>query len=119
MSEADATTKPVEEPKVESTEEQKPAEAPETAPEVASEAAKEESKEEPKEEPKEDAKDNIAEKKDANILKTKGKIDYENPQKNRKFDPSTRGVTDDPDAIRKQVRARYAICQSAETFPLT
>lgn len=85
MSEADATTKPAEEPKVESTEEQKPAEAPEAA--------------------KEDAKDDTKDKKPSNILKTKGKIDYDNHQNNRKFDPTARSVSDDPAAIRKQVCA--------------
>lgn len=39
-----------------------------------------------------------------NILKTTAKIDHENHRNNRKFDPSTREVTDDPDAIRKQVK---------------
>ncbi|KAL6881662.1 hypothetical protein HDV57DRAFT_71419 [Trichoderma longibrachiatum] len=39
----------------------------------------------------------------ANILKTTAKIDRENLQSNRKFDPSVRQVTDDPEEIRKQV----------------
>ncbi|TFA99278.1 La protein [Trichoderma ghanense] len=44
------------------------------------------------------------EKKDgANILKTTAKIDRANLQSNRKFDPSVRQVTDDPEEIRKQV----------------
>lgn len=37
------------------------------------------------------------------VLKTTAKHDNENPRNNRKFDPSSREVTDDPDAIRKQV----------------
>lgn len=37
------------------------------------------------------------------ILKTTAKHDDANPRNNRKFDPSTREVTDDPEAIRKQV----------------
>jgi lupus La protein len=37
------------------------------------------------------------------ILKTTAQIDRENHKNNRKFDPSTREVTDDPVAIRKQV----------------
>lgn len=41
--------------------------------------------------------------KNASVLKTKGQIDYDNYKNNRKFDPSTRQVTDDPAAIRKQV----------------
>lgn len=40
---------------------------------------------------------------DSALLKTKAKTDYDNLKNNRKFDPSTREVTDDPDAIRKQV----------------
>lgn len=43
------------------------------------------------------------ESKSTNILKTTAKIDHENHRNNRKFDPSTREVTDDHDAIRKQV----------------
>lgn len=46
-----------------------------------------------------------AEKKNgANILKTTAKIDRDNAANNRKFDPSVRQVTDDPEEIRKQVR---------------
>ena len=40
---------------------------------------------------------------DGNILKTTVKTNYEDVKKNNKFDPSVREVTDDPDAIRKQV----------------
>lgn len=99
MSEADAAkTNLAEEPKVETTtEEQKPAE------ESKAETTTEEQK--PADAP-EAAKADAAENKSAaDVLKTKGRIDYENPKNNRKFDPSTRGVTDDPDAIRKQVCA--------------
>ncbi|KKP06535.1 hypothetical protein THAR02_01326 [Trichoderma harzianum] len=39
----------------------------------------------------------------ANILKTTAKIDRDNASNNRKFDPSVRQVTDDPEEIRKQV----------------
>lgn len=42
----------------------------------------------------------------ANILKTTAKIDRGNASNNRKFDPSVRQVTDDPEEIRKQVRKR-------------
>ncbi|EQK97507.1 RNA-binding La domain protein [Ophiocordyceps sinensis CO18] len=37
------------------------------------------------------------------MLKTTAKVDRDNVRNNRKFDPSVREVTDDPDAIRKQV----------------
>jgi hypothetical protein len=37
------------------------------------------------------------------MLKTKGRVDYEKPAANNKFDPSTRPVTDNPDMIRTQV----------------
>lgn len=43
------------------------------------------------------------------LLKTTAKIDYENHKNNRKFDPSVRDVTDDPDAIRKQVIALVSV----------
>ncbi|KAL7949852.1 hypothetical protein V8C42DRAFT_184484 [Trichoderma barbatum] len=39
----------------------------------------------------------------ASILKTTAKIDRDNVANNRKFDPSVREVTDDPEEIRKQV----------------
>lgn len=38
------------------------------------------------------------------VLKTTAKTDYRNHANNRKFDPSSREVTDDPNAILKQVR---------------
>ncbi|KAG6038746.1 hypothetical protein E4U41_003773, partial [Claviceps citrina] len=82
MSEAEATTKPMEAAPTEaapteattSTQDQAPdaAAAPDTAPESA-------------------------------MIKTTAKIDYKDVKKNNKFDPSVREVTDDPDAIRKQV----------------
>ena len=40
----------------------------------------------------------------SDMLKTTAKTDYSNLENNRKFDPTTREVTDDPSAIRKQVR---------------
>lgn len=99
MSEAEATAKPVEETKVEAAtdepqldtanEEQKPAESGEAAPSAASEEKKE---------------SESGDKSSGSMLKTKGKIDFDNHRNNRKFDPTTREVTDDPAAIRKQVR---------------
>ncbi|RGP76782.1 lupus la [Fusarium longipes] len=56
--------------------------------------------EEKSEETTQKPEEKSGEKKD--ILKTTAKHD-ENPRNNRKFDPSVREVTDDPDAIRKQV----------------
>ncbi|KAF4977585.1 hypothetical protein FDECE_18340 [Fusarium decemcellulare] len=64
----------------------------------------EKTEEKAEEKPKEESEDKSEDKKDSNkVLKTTAKTDYENPRKNRKFDPSTREVTDDPSAIRKQV----------------
>lgn len=122
MTEAEPTANPpAEEVKAEpATEEQKPevalAEAKTEAEEpVAKEEAEvkeeTETKEEPavkdepaaKEEAAEDKKD--VEANSGSILKTQGKIDFHNPRNNRKFDPSTREVTDDPVSIRKQVRS--------------
>ncbi|KAL4726855.1 hypothetical protein ACLX1H_005745 [Fusarium chlamydosporum] len=60
----------------------------------------EEKPEEKSEETTQNSEEKSEEKKD--ILKTTAKHD-ENPRNNRKFDPSVREVTDDPDAIRKQV----------------
>jgi lupus La protein len=66
----------------------------------------------------------------ANILKTKGKIDFDNKRNNRKFDPSVREVTDDPVAIRKQVefyfgdwnfpqdKFMWEQCEGAENKPI-
>lgn len=56
--------------------------------------------EEKSEETTQTSEDKSEEKKE--ILKTTAKHD-ENPRNNRKFDPSVREVTDDPEAIRKQV----------------
>jgi lupus La protein len=90
MSEAEVASKPAEEPKPEAAEEQKPAEeaeqgTSETKGDVADAPAETSGKEAPK------------------VLKTKGKIDFDNYRNNRKFDPSTRETSDDPSAIRKQV----------------
>lgn len=99
MSEVDAT-KPVE------------AEQPEVAPatETVEKPTEEKSTEEkPAEEQTEGKKveekteEQTGTKPEANILKTKAQIDYENHRNNRKFDPSVREVTDDPVQIRKQV----------------
>lgn len=48
---------------------------------------------------------NGAEKKASDMLKTKGQIDRQDFKKNRKYDPSTQPVTDDPVKIRNQVCA--------------
>ncbi|KAF5662555.1 hypothetical protein FHETE_7907 [Fusarium heterosporum] len=61
----------------------------------------EEKSEQKTEESTEKSEEKPEEKKD--VLKTTAKHDSENPRNNRKFDPSTREVTDDPNAIRKQV----------------
>ncbi|RKK26103.1 hypothetical protein BFJ66_g5698 [Fusarium oxysporum f. sp. cepae] len=90
MSEAEAP-KPVEAVQPE-------AEVPTTQP---TEEKVEEKTEQKAEESTEKSEDNSEEKKE--ILKTTAKHDDENPRNNRKFDPSTREVTDDPEAIRKQV----------------
>lgn len=126
MTEAETAANPPEEVKAElPIDDQKPKEEPEATPveiktetEEASESevkaeseVKEESeakaeseiKEEPAVKDEEDDKKAV-DAKTGTILKTKGKIDYENPRNNRKFDPSVREVTDDPVAIRKQVR---------------
>lgn len=122
MTEAEPTANPpAEEVKAETAvEEQKPEAAPaETKTEAEEPVAKEEAAEvkeetETKEEPavkdetatKEEAAEdkNEDDPKSGAILKTQGKIDFQNPRNNRKFDPSTREVSDDPVAIRKQVR---------------
>ncbi|KEY70893.1 hypothetical protein S7711_00736 [Stachybotrys chartarum IBT 7711] len=105
MSEVDAATKPVEavdaalaqpaEAQAQTTEE-KPAEEKPVAEAPSAEKPAEASV----------AEDKPAEQSasaDSALLKTKAKTDYDNLKNNRKFDPSTREVTDDPDAIRKQV----------------
>ncbi|KAF5718121.1 hypothetical protein FMUND_5413 [Fusarium mundagurra] len=90
MSEAEAP-KPVEAVQPE-------AEVPTTPP---TEEKVEEKAEQKAEESTEKPEDKPEEKKE--ILKTTAKHDDANPRNNRKFDPSTREVTDDPEAIRKQV----------------
>lgn len=67
------------------------------------EKTEEKTEEKPQEKPEEASEKKPEESKSTNILKTTAKIDHENHRNNRKFDPSTREVTDDPDAIRKQV----------------
>lgn len=108
MSEADATTNPVEESKVaETTEEQTTAEVPAPVPAAAETETEIETKVEPSKEAvqeddkPEEATSNKVEKK--KILKTTAQ-ELEDPRQNIKFDPSTRAVTDDPVAIRKQVK---------------
>ncbi|KAH8736705.1 hypothetical protein BGZ61DRAFT_337695 [Ilyonectria robusta] len=91
MSEADATTKPVE------------ALQPEAAPAEEKPVEQTEEKVEEKTEEKADSTEKPAETSESNLLKTTAKIDYENHRNNRKFDPASREVTDDPVAIRKQV----------------
>ncbi|KAI8656639.1 hypothetical protein LRP88_11948 [Fusarium phalaenopsidis] len=87
----------------------KPVEAvPEAAPaqpaeEKPVEKTEEKTEEKPQEKAEETSEKKPEESKSTNILKTTAKIDHENHRNNRKFDPSTREVTDDPDAIRKQV----------------
>ena len=109
MSDVDATTAPAApEAKPEVVEEQKPAAEETGKTEEPTAEAKQETAEEKKTETESkegDSKEDAAKADDKQILKTKGKIDYENPQNNRKFDPAARGVTDDPNAIRKQVRS--------------
>ncbi|KAM6508960.1 hypothetical protein FSOLCH5_011965 [Fusarium solani] len=87
----------------------KPVEAvPEAAPaqpaeEKPVEKTEEKTEEKPQEKVEETSEKKPEESKSTSILKTTAKIDHENHRNNRKFDPSTREVTDDPDAIRKQV----------------
>ncbi|KAK3318464.1 hypothetical protein B0H66DRAFT_239019 [Apodospora peruviana] len=45
---------------------------------------------------------------ETNILKTTAKINYEDPKKNNKFDPSVLPVTDDPDLIRTQAEYYFS-----------
>lgn len=88
MSEVDAGTKPVEAP---------PVEAPSVeAPPV-----------EQQQETSADAAASAAE--DDSMIKTTAQTDHKDVKKNNKFDPSVREVTDDPEAIRKQVRTLSAI----------
>lgn len=111
MSEAEAVQNPTEPvAPVEAPVEEKAIEQPEAteateATEVAETKETEETKEET--EAAETKETEETEKKNgANILKTTAKIDRENASNNRKFDPSVRQVTDDPEEIRKQVRKR-------------
>lgn len=75
----------------------------------------EEKPEEKSEETTQNPEEKSEEKKD--ILKTTAKHD-ENPRNNRKFDPSVREVTDDPDAIRKQVCIAYQYPSMAHILTL-
>lgn len=95
MSEAEATTKPVEATQ--------PVEA---AAETTTTTAQS-TEEKPVE--KAEATEESAEKSDVKIIKTQARTDYKDHQNNRKFDPSSREVTDDPAAIRKQVRTCQTI----------
>lgn len=99
MSEVDATAKPVEavQPEENAAEEQ-PAET--TKSEGAAEAVNNEEKNGDEEKPETKA--------DSDVLKTSAKIDHNNWRNNRKFDPSVRAVSDNPDEIRKQVLALSA-----------
>lgn len=93
MSEVDASTKPVEAPSVEAPPvEAPPVEAPpvEQQQETSADAAAAAAKDDP-------------------MIKTTAQTDYKDVKKNNKFDPSVREVTDDPEAIRKQVRTLSAI----------
>lgn len=91
----------------------KPVEAvPEVAPAQAAEEKPIKAEEKTEEKPQEKAEETSEKKPEeskTNILKTTAKIDHENHRNNRKFDPSTREVTDDPDAIRKQVKRDTAL----------
>ncbi|KAF4125271.1 hypothetical protein GMORB2_4111 [Geosmithia morbida] len=106
MSDADATSaKPVEEqPQATAA----PAETPAAAEAEVEETPAEEPKSEEtsaeethtEEAPAENPKDGAA---SSDVLKTTAKIDRKDFKNNRKFDPESREVTDDPEAIRKQV----------------
>ncbi|KAK7408165.1 hypothetical protein QQX98_009694 [Neonectria punicea] len=107
MSEAEATTKPAEAVQPEAVPvEEKPVEQTEEKTEEMTEEKTEEKTEdkpEDKAEDKTDSPEKPEEKSEHKLLKTTAKIDYENHRNNRKFDPASRDVTDDPVAIRKQV----------------
>jgi lupus La protein len=109
MSEAEAT-KPVEavQPEAAPRVEEKPVEeTTESKNETTTEEKTgEKTSEKPEEKPEEKTEEQPAAQsadQPSKILKTTAQVDYENPRNNRKFDPSTRDVTDDPAAIRKQV----------------
>ncbi|UKZ46937.1 hypothetical protein TrVGV298_001148 [Trichoderma virens] len=104
MSEAEAVQNPIEPV---APVEEKPVEQPEAtetteATEVA-EVAEAKEAEEAEEAEKTEETEETEKKNGANILKTTAKIDRDNAANNRKFDPSVRQVTDDPEEIRKQV----------------
>lgn len=91
MSEVDASTKPVEAPPVEAPSVEAPSvEAPPVEQQQETSAA-------------------AAAAEDDSMIKTTAQTDYKDAKKNNKFDPSVREVTDDPEAIRKQVRTLSAI----------
>ncbi|KAL7797160.1 hypothetical protein V8C43DRAFT_278304 [Trichoderma afarasin] len=95
---------PVEEKAIEQPEATEATEATEVAEAKETEEIKEETKEAEAAEAAETKETEETEKKNgANILKTTAKIDRDNASNNRKFDPSVRQVTDDPEEIRKQV----------------
>lgn len=114
---------PVEEKAIEQPEATEATEAAEVAETKEAEEIKEETKEaeETKEETKETETKETEEtekKNSANILKTTAKIDRDNASNNRKFDPSVRQVTDDPEEIRKQVR-KHSTSHSQKPSMLT
>jgi len=74
-----------------------------TKPEESTEEAKQEVKTDEAADSKDGKNEDAKDEPKKEVLKTKGQIDYENPKNNRKFDPTQREVSDDPDAIRKQV----------------
>lgn len=112
MTDAEAPANLPEEVKADApVDDQKPEAAPaETKTETEESATKEEpsandeseAKEEPAAKDEEDGSNKEGDAKSDAILKTKGKIDFDNKRNNRKFDPTARDVTDDPVAIRKQ-----------------
>ncbi|KAL6795690.1 hypothetical protein J3E68DRAFT_404983 [Trichoderma sp. SZMC 28012] len=94
---------PVEEKAIEQPEATEATEATEVAETKETEEIKEETEAAEAAETKETETEETEKKNGANILKTTAKIDRENASNNRKFDPSVRQVTDDPEEIRKQV----------------
>lgn len=96
MSEVEANTKPVE------------AVEPETVAETSNVAAAQPTEEKPAEKV-EDVKESKDEASASEPLKTTAQIDYKDQKSNNKFDPTTREVTDDPVAIRKQVRFLFLL----------
>lgn len=102
MSDAEAVTKPVEAVEAQPAEEKQVDQVDAAQTEANDEKPAAASETEAKDEKVAEKEDGAAEPK---ILKTTAQIDRENLRNNRKFDPSTREVTDDPAAIRKQVIA--------------